>query len=211
MQPFFLGSFEGFSTLSIYHGPELGLCVFRRLHMLTGGRTKHSENIAISLNLNLTCTRRHAKRRYAIYCFANFLLCFRSSLAVDEPAQDGDVEACRAIFHPFWPAKAPCTLPDPWRPSDDVLKNLWKRCDSGTTSQRLRSISSAVGRQQAPWWLSESKLAKLVASTKDIEPVPELDFEFSLLFFPNRVRPKVVRGVWRERRREARGRAEAGC
>ena len=60
----------------------------------------------------------------------------------------------------------------------------------------LRSICS-----NGPWRRPESKLATLVASTTDMEPVPELDCELSLLFSPNRA-------TGRERRRA--GRPESG-
>ena len=288
-----------------------------------------------------SCERRHAKRRYATYCFPNLLLCFQVDLGwFDEPASSTlplkRFEVCRATFPPIGPAKAPCTLPEPWRRSYDFLKVdshegtccrdmsrrlcprdkshrvnarfSWKillrgrnfvpatcplnsnqfelrghvaatkqrynpvkrkvascelfmrhvpatlrkinqseneittcpcdktlrvntsrnlspqhapsceqrmkffpatcpcnmsprvsrpqrisgRADCGTTPQRLRSFCSsgspAVRRQQeqAPWWRSESKLAKLVASTMDMEPVPELDCELSHLSSPNR-------------------------
>ena len=74
-----------------------------------------------------------------------------------------------------------------WR-SKESLGALWLRNNAAEAQKYLFKWSPpSVRRQQeqASWWLSENKLAKLVASTTDMEPVPELGCELSLLFSPN--------------------------
>ena len=77
------------------------------------------------------------------YCVSRSNLADLTSRPVQRCRSVGDVDVRRAIFRPIRPAKAPCTLPEPCRCSDDVLKNLWARCNCGTTPQRLGSICSS--------------------------------------------------------------------
>ena len=71
--------------------------------------------------------------------------------------------------------------------SKESLGALWLRNNAAEAQKYLFKCSPPSVRrpQERPsWWLSENKLAKLVASTTDMEPVPELDCELSLLFSP---------------------------
>ena len=59
-------------------------------------------------------------------------------------------------------------------PSKESLGALWLRNNAAEADKYLfKWTPPSVRRQQerAPWWLSENKLAKLVASTTDMEPV----------------------------------------
>ena len=65
------------------------------------------------------------------------LLCFQVELDwFTEPAaaiQDGHMSKFVGRLRPISPAKAPRTLPEPWRHSDGMLKNFWARYHCGTT------------------------------------------------------------------------------
>ena len=142
----------------------------------------------------MNCARRHAKRRYAIYCFANLLLCFQVELGwFDEPASSTfplKIAISRFVGWHFVLLEPHHhgTLPELRRRSDDVLKSLWARCDS-RTPQRLRSICSSgvlllcdVNRNKHPgdFWEQTSEASRIYST--DIKPAPELDCELSLLF-----------------------------
>ena len=74
-----------------------------------------------------------------------------------------------------------------WR-SKESLGALWLRNNAAEAEKYLfkwNPPSLRRQQEQSPWWLSENKLAKLVASTTNMEPVPELGCELSLLFTPN--------------------------
>ena len=116
-----------------------------------------------------------------VYCV------LRSNLAdlINFATQDGDVQVSGQYFLLLDAQKRRAILSELWRRLSDILKNLWARCDCGTTPQRLRSVcSSRVLRCDVN--RKKSNLAKLVDSTADIKPVPELNCELSLLFPPNR-------------------------
>ena len=147
-----------------------------------------SLNLTVFFCFEVVCAKAWEASMHSIdllicYCVSRSSLADLTSLSVQLCRSNGDVEVRRAIFRLIRPANAPCTLPEPWRCSDDVLKHLWARCNCGTTPQRLGSICSSgvliqcdVTRNKHPGDSLRTNVWQSVASTTGMEPVPELGF-----------------------------------
>ena len=140
-------------------------------------------------------------RTYAIYCFAHLLLCFQVKLGwFDEPASSNFCRSrwrCRGLLgddSSYSTRKSAVhtsrTLKTFGCLSKESLGALWLRNNAVEAEKYLfkwspPSVRRQQKQQQAPWRLFENKLAKLVASTTDMEPVPEEGCELFLLFPQN--------------------------
>ena len=202
MQALFPVSFERFLTLSIsiLWATTWALHICDGLHMLTGDRTKHYENIATSLNLTVFMCWSHEGMQsacYAIY-YANFYCVFRSNLT-GLPRRSGQLCRSRWQFRGFSgdvfvlldPQKCHAHFSLGGRPKESLCA-LWLR-NNVVKAQKCLSIEwspPAVRRQQeqAPWrlWEQTSKASRIYHGHGT-------DFRTTLncsWLAPNRVRPK---------------------
>ena len=83
----------------------------------------------------------------SVYCvFRSGLTDFRLH-QFNFAAQDCHMSKFVGRFRSISPGKAPRTLPEPWRHSDGVLKNLWARCHcSAIAGRRVQSSDICSGR-----------------------------------------------------------------
>ena len=103
----------------------------------------------------------------ALLCFQVELDWFTESAAVVQLccSRWPYVEVCWETSF-YCTRKASCTLLEPWRHSDGVLKNLWARCHCRTTPQRLTFTWTALWRfPRRPMFAKFRRMVQVEPST----------------------------------------------